>query len=242
MWESLKEIYLSVKKSSTERIRSPFYGVFILTWSAWNWKPLSILLFSDLKMKQRIELIDTSYDFKLLIPILVAAGLAYFLPIINEKVTYLQSKPISRTAVLIAVRRKKSLVADISVEKVRAKRDVTYDRSRTNAEKEIQDMREKILESQDNIESITGAKDKLQSELIETNKLLTKNTELAARFGDEAKEYKRLYEEEKARSDEIHEKIMAYEDHVRKKILENDLVAQMSLENERHRADLPPKS
>lgn len=242
MWESLKEIYLSVKKSSTERIKSPFYGVFILTWSAWNWKPLSILLFSDLKMTQRIELIDRSYDFKLLIPLIFAAALAYLLPIINEKVTYLQSKPISRTAVLIAARRKRALVADISVEKFRAKRDVTYDRSRTNAEKEIQDMREKILESQDNIETITGAKDSLQSELIETHKLLTKNTELAARFGEEAQEYKKLYEKEKSRSDEIHEKIMAYEDSVREMILKNDIVAQMSLESERHRKNLPPKT
>lgn len=233
---------MSVKKTSTERIKSPFYGVFILTWSAWNWKPLSILFFSELKMTQRIEMIDNTYDFKLLIPILVATCLAYFLPIINEKVTYLQSKPISRTAVLIAVRRKKSLIADISVEKVRAKRDVTYDRSKTNAEKEIQDMREKILESQDNIESITGVKDKLQSELTDTQKLLTKNTELATRFGEEAQEYKRRYEEEKARSDELDEKIRSYEENVQKRIMENDTVARRALEAEDYRKNQLPKT
>lgn len=170
MWETIKEIYLSVKKTSTDRIKSPFYGVFVLTWLAFNWQPVAVLMFSELKMENRIAYINAVYPFNFVIPLGISACLAYILPIINEKITYLQSRPISRTAVLLSIRAKKALVADISLEKYRAKRDVTYERHVAGAEREIQDMREEIVNSKERV-------GEMNAQLVELNK---KNNELSA--------------------------------------------------------------
>lgn len=174
MWDTIKEIYLSIKKTSTDRIKSPFYGVFILTWLAFNWQPVSILLFSELKMENRIGFINAIYPFKLWLPLGIASLLAYILPVINEKVTFLQSKPISRTAVILAIRKKRALVADISVEKYRAKRDVTYDRHMAGSEKEIQDMREEILTSKERMGQINAERDSLLESVSSLEKSLNK--------------------------------------------------------------------
>lgn len=195
MWETIKEIYLSVKKTSTDRIKSPFYGVFILTWIAFNWQPIAIVLFSKLTMENRIGFINAIYPFQLWWPLGVSAVLAYALPFINEKFTYFQSKPISRTAVVLAIRRKRALVADISVEKYRAKRDVTYDRNVAGAEKEIQSMREENLASKKRMGEINAEIETLKSELTSVHDALNKTKENAARFSAEASEYHKKYEE-----------------------------------------------
>lgn len=195
MWETIKEIYLSVKKTSTDRIKSPFYGVFILTWVAFNWQPIAIVLFSKLSMENRIGFINAIYPFQLWWPLGVSAVLAYALPFINEKFTYFQSKPISRTAVVLAIRRKRALVADISVEKYRAKRDVTYDRNVAGAEKEIQSMREENLASKKRMGEINAEIEMLKSELASVHESLTKTKENADRFSAEATDYHKRYNE-----------------------------------------------
>lgn len=195
MWETIKEIYLSVKKTSTDRIKSPFYGVFILTWVAFNWQPIAIVLFSKLTMEDRIGFINAIYPFQLWWPLGVSAVLAYALPFINEKFTYFQSKPISRTAVVLAIRRKRALVADISVEKYRAKRDVTYDRNVAGAEKEIQSMREENLASKKRMGEINAEIEMLKSELASVHESLAKTKENADRFSVEATEYQKKYKE-----------------------------------------------
>ncbi|MCI9500204.1 MAG: hypothetical protein HFE69_21480 [Enterobacter hormaechei subsp. steigerwaltii] len=189
MWEAIKEIYLSVKKTSTDRIKSPFYGVFILTWIAFNWQPIAIFLFSKLTIEDRIGFINAIYPFHLWWPLGISCVLAYALPFINEKFTYFQSKPISRTAVVLAIRRKRALVADISVEKYRAKRDVTYDRNVAGAEKEIQSMREENLASKKRMGEINAERELLKSELSAANESLSKTKENAERFSAEAREF-----------------------------------------------------
>ncbi|MDO2452870.1 hypothetical protein [Enterobacter asburiae] len=195
MWETIKEIYLSVKKTSTDRIKSPFYGVFILTWVAFNWQPIAIVLFSNLTMEDRIGFINAIYPFQLWWPLGVSAVLAYALPFINEKFTYFQSKPISRTAVVLAIRRKRALVADISVEKYRAKRDVTYDRNVAGAEKEIQSMREENLASKKRMGEINAEIEMLKSELASAHTSLAQTKENADRFSAEASSYHKKFTE-----------------------------------------------
>ncbi|WP_159075428.1 hypothetical protein [Lelliottia sp. WB101] len=142
-------------------------------------------------MENRIGFINAIYPFEFLWPLLVSAGLAYLLPIINEKITFLQSKPISRTAVLLAMRRKRALVADISVEKYRAKRDVTYDRHVAGAEKEIQSMREENLASKKRMGEIDAERETLKSELTDVHRLLNNTKENADRSSAESIELQR---------------------------------------------------
>lgn len=207
MWDTIKEIYLSVIKTSNDRIKSPFYGVFILTWLAFNWQPISVLLFSELKIENRIGFINAIYPFQLWLPLLVASFLAYILPEVNEKITYLQSKPISRTALILAIRRKRALVADISVEKYRAKRDVTYERYMAGEEKEIQNMREEILISQERMGQINEERDALKEKVAELEDALKAAKIYSEKQINEAKSFESAILNQKKEINELQERI-----------------------------------
>ncbi|WP_394546899.1 hypothetical protein [Pantoea ananatis] len=176
------EILQSLKKTSTERISNPFYGVLIITWLAFNWEAVAILLFSDLKMEERVRFINSAYSLMHLYPFVTAIMLTFLLPWCTEKITYFQSRPIGRTSTLLALRKKKMLIADISVERFRAKKDVAYDRHKVGAEKEVQDMREDIIKSKET----TG---QLTQELIESKEL---SSSLYAKIEVSDKENNRL--------------------------------------------------
>ncbi|MBN1085781.1 hypothetical protein JNO12_13810 [Erwinia aphidicola] len=62
---------------------------------------------------------------------------------------------MSKTSLIMSQRKRKALLADISVERVRARRDVTYDRHRVGAEKEVQVMREAIASSAERTGKLT---------------------------------------------------------------------------------------
>ncbi|WP_458038792.1 hypothetical protein [Pantoea ananatis] len=176
------EILQSLKKTSTERISNPFYGVLIITWLAFNWEAVAILLFSDLKMEERVRFINSAYSLMHFYPFVTAIFLTFLLPWCTEKITYFQSKPIGRTSTLLALRKKKMLLADISVERFRAKKDVAYDRHKVGAEKEVQDMREDIIKSKET----TG---QLTQELLESKEL---SSSLLEKIGVSDKENNRL--------------------------------------------------
>lgn len=159
MSEFLKEIIASLRKTSTERISNPFYGVFILTWLVFNWEAVAILLFSDLPMQERVRFINSAYSLTFFYPLASAVFLTFALPWCTEKITFFQSKSISRTSSLLAVRKKKMLTADISVERFRPKKDVAYERYRVGSEKEIQSMRESIIESTERTGQLTKERD-----------------------------------------------------------------------------------
>lgn len=174
MWDTIKEIYLSVNKTSGDRIKSPFYGVYVFTWLAFNWESVAIFIFSDMKMENRVSFINSSYPFSFIVPLIISVSLTILLPFINEKFSYLQSKPLTRTSIILAMRRKKALLADIGVERFRAKRDVTYDRYKVGAEREMQAMKEQIVFSKNKIGEITEEKEAAINEknliIIERNK------------------------------------------------------------------------
>ncbi|WP_308539056.1 hypothetical protein [uncultured Pantoea sp.] len=173
------EIFQSLKKTSTERISNPFYGVMIITWLAFNWEAVAILLFSDMKMDERVRFINSAYSFMNFYPFITAIILTFLLPWCTEKITFVQSKPISRTSTLLAIRKKKMLLADISVERFRAKKDVAYERHKAGEEKEVQDMREAIISSKETTgqltEELNTANQSLEKQKIELQKYINDN-------------------------------------------------------------------
>lgn len=157
MSDFIKEIFASLKKTSTERISNPFYGVFILTWLVYNWEGVAIMLFSDMKMQERVRFINSAYPFMYILPFCTAVFLTFVLPWCTEKITFFQSKPLSRTSSLLAIRKKRMLISDISVERYRAKKDVAYERYKVGAEKEVQDMKERIILSTERTGELTAS-------------------------------------------------------------------------------------
>jgi len=174
MLDFIKELFASVKKTSTERISNPFYGVFIFTWLAFNWEAVAILLFSDLHMQERVRFINSAYPLMYIYPFISSVVLTFILPWCTEKITFFQSKSLSRTSSLLAIRKKKMLTADISVERFRAKKDVAYERYKVGAEKEVQSMREEITLSTKRTGELTEQRDDAVSKLAELRVEYTK--------------------------------------------------------------------
>lgn len=81
----MREFINSVMDSYSERIKNPFLGSFSITFFLYNWRAFLILLFSDLKIEEKIKIIDTEYCniWALVIPILIAMFYILVLPYIN---------------------------------------------------------------------------------------------------------------------------------------------------------------
>jgi hypothetical protein len=58
----MKTIILNLLDSSRERLKNPIVGSFIIAWLVLNWKPISIFLFEDLQMIEKIRIIEFKYS------------------------------------------------------------------------------------------------------------------------------------------------------------------------------------
>lgn len=79
----MKELIKSFFESSKERIKNPLIGTFAISWVLINWKPIFIILFSNLTIIERInevELNHTSLKNNLIIPISIALFYVIILP------------------------------------------------------------------------------------------------------------------------------------------------------------------
>lgn len=191
MLDFIKELMSSVRKTSTERISNPFYGVFILTWISFNWESVSIFIFSDLPMQERVRFINSAYPPMILYPFIFSVVLTFVLPWCTEKVTFFQSKSLNRTSTLLAVRKKKMLTADISVERFRAKKDVAYERYRVGADKEVQLMRESIADSAERTGTLTASLDEALSEISVLKPLVAENHNISSKLKEATIEIER---------------------------------------------------
>lgn len=80
--EKLIEIFNAFKN----RIRSPFFGSFILAWVAFNWKPLSYFIFSKDKVSYKIDIIEVNYENiynVLILPLCFSLIYVVIIPYIN---------------------------------------------------------------------------------------------------------------------------------------------------------------
>lgn len=57
----MKDIFLSIFKTTEERLKNPFIGTFIISFIVYNWKPLSVFFLSSQKIEQRITFISNNY-------------------------------------------------------------------------------------------------------------------------------------------------------------------------------------
>lgn len=81
----MKELLNTLFESSRERIKNPFIGSFIFAWMAFNWKAILIILFSDVSIIERINLVTqghSSLNQTLLLPLGFASFYVGVLPYI----------------------------------------------------------------------------------------------------------------------------------------------------------------
>lgn len=201
MLESLKEYLSSTVNTAAQRVSNPVFGAFALSWCAFNWKSILYLLLSDSSIIDKITYISSNSSWKtvLAFPCVSVIILCGGLPWVNNVISKWQAKPLDNSDSIENHRKAKRIHRATRLQRLQAKHDVTYDKVKTGAEKDIQAMKERITESQARMGELTAEKDKLSDKVLELNKKLASTESIAAALKIEAEKSSRRLEEREAR-------------------------------------------
>ncbi|HCB0318439.1 TPA: hypothetical protein ACXRW3_000590 [Klebsiella quasipneumoniae subsp. quasipneumoniae] len=169
MLESLKEFTTSTFNTAMNRVKNPAFGAFAISWCAFNWKQLLYLLFADNGIYYKIEYIsqNSSWWNVIVYPVFSSLVLCIGLPWINNAITKWQSKPLDNADSIENFKQARMIQRSTRLQRLKAKHDVTYDKVKTGAEKDIQSMKEQITESQVRMGELTKERDDLSKQLSE---------------------------------------------------------------------------
>lgn len=168
MFESLREYFSSTINTAAQRVSNPVFGAFSLSWFAFNWKSILYLLFSDSGIIEKITYISENSSWKTvaLFPCLSVVVLCGCLPWINNFISVWQARPLDNNDSIENHRKAKRILRATRLQRLQAKHDVTYDRVKTGAEKDIQDMKEEIIKSKNSMGELTAELKAKDEELI----------------------------------------------------------------------------
>ncbi|MDO7138894.1 hypothetical protein [Algibacter lectus] len=82
----MKEFISNLFKVSNERLKNPLIFSFLLSWLAFNWRPIFTLLLSDKKIEDRITYISENFNeiqFNLFYPLIFSIGYVLLLPYVT---------------------------------------------------------------------------------------------------------------------------------------------------------------
>lgn len=208
MLESLKEYFSSTANTAAQRVSNPVFGAFSLSWCAFNWKSILYLFLSDSGIIDKITYISGNSSWKTvaLYPCISVAVLCGCLPWINNMISAWQAKPLDNNDSIENHRKAKRILRATRLQRLNAKHDVTYDKVKTGAEKDIQSMKEEIIKSKESMGELTAeltTKDeqlkKFSNSLILERKLsdeMKKNfNQLTSDFNELENKYKSLKSE-----------------------------------------------
>ncbi|MFU1574873.1 hypothetical protein ACM2V4_02105 [Escherichia coli] len=201
MLESLKEYLSSTINTAAQRVRNPVFGAFALSWCAFNWKSILYLLLSDSSIIDKITYISSNSSWKtvLAFPCVSAIILCGGMPWINNVISKWQAKPLDNYDSIENHRKAKRIHRATRLQRLKAKHDVTYDKVKTGAEKDIQAMKERITESQARMGELTAERDRLSDKVLELNKKLENMQSVAAALKIEAEKSARMLEDREAK-------------------------------------------
>lgn len=201
MLESLKEYLSSTVNTAAQRVRNPVFGAFALSWCAFNWKSILYLLLSDSSIIDKITYISSNSSWKtvLAFPCVSAIILCGGMPWINNVISKWQAKPLDNYDSIENHRKAKRIHRATRLQRLKAKHDVTYDKVKTGAEKDIQAMKERITESQARMGELTAERDRLSDKVLELNEKLENMQSVAAALKIEAEKSARMLEDREAK-------------------------------------------
>lgn len=211
MLESLKEYFSSTINTATQRIRNPVFGAFALSWCAFNWKSILYLFLSDTGIIDKITYISVNSSWKTvaLYPCLSVIVLCGGLPWVNNLISAWQAKPLDNNDSIENFRKAKLILRATRLQRLQAKHDVTYDKVKTGAEKDIQDMKEEIIKSKNSMGELTAelkAKDDelrtASTQLADLNLSIQETTETLGRMNEAYKKLKSDFDDYKIKHPE----------------------------------------
>lgn len=172
MLESLKEFTTSTFNTAMNRVKNPAFGAFAISWCAFNWKQILYLFFADNGIYYKIEYIsqNSSWWSVIILPTFSSLVLCVGLPWVNNAITKWQSKPLDNADSIENFKQARMIQRSTRLQRLKAKHDVTYDRVKTGAEKDIQSMKEQITESQARMGELTSERDELRKKINFLNK------------------------------------------------------------------------
>ena len=206
MLESLKEYFSSTINTAAQRVSNPVFGAFSLSWCAFNWKSILYLFLSDSGIIDKITYISDNSSWKTvaLYPCLSVALLCGGLPWVNNLISAWQSRPLDNNDSIENHRKAKRIARATRLQRLLAKHDVTYDKVKTGAEKDIQAMKEEIVKSKDSMGELTAelkSKDEelagARSEISTLNSSIKEITATLTRLNKAYNSLKSEYEEYK---------------------------------------------
>lgn len=199
MLEYFKDLLSSSASIAAQRVRNPALGAFALSWCAFNWKSILYLLLSKTTIIDKITYITDNSTWKTVIgyPCVSVIILCGLLPWANNMISKWQSKPLDNSDSIENYRKAKLIQRATRLQRLKAKHDVTYDKVKTGAEKDIQVMKEQITVSQDRMGELTTERDTLRLELINLNKAYEQQKETTNRLSSESKHFKELSDSQK---------------------------------------------
>nr|WP_321235279.1 hypothetical protein [uncultured Psychroserpens sp.] len=132
----MKNFIKTFFETSSERIKNPFTGAFMISWIIFNWRALLLICFSNLSIEERINQINLNYVSiysNLIFPLLLAIiyiGLIPYIMVVFDKI--LKKSVIERKGNL-----KEQMIIDL-----KAKQEITLEENKLEELKA--DYREKI--------------------------------------------------------------------------------------------------
>lgn len=162
MLESFKEVFTSTASTAVQRVKNPALGAFAMSWCAFNWKAILFLFLSDADVTEKITYISSNSTWKTVIgyPCISVILICGFLPWVNNLISMWQAKPLDNNDSIENHRKAKQIQRATRLQRLQAKHDVTYEKVKTGAEKDIQSMKEQITESQVRMGTLTDERDR----------------------------------------------------------------------------------
>ncbi|MDY2587786.1 hypothetical protein [Winogradskyella aquimaris] len=174
----MKEILKSFFESSKDRIKNPLIGTFIISWIAINWRPITVLLFSDKNVENRINYIENNYatvGTYFLIPFGIALiyviVLPYFMWAVDElvrKSTIGRKKNLIKQQVFDYEGKQEIAIQESKLEDLKA----SY-RDKADFNKQIEQLRNQLDEREVYLKSQSMELETLKNENEELKKLIS---------------------------------------------------------------------
>jgi hypothetical protein len=169
---TLADLLKDLIETSKERVKTPISSAYVLSFTLWNWRPISLLFIENATITQKISVINAEYCTAsaiigpFLLGLFFTIGVPYIMALIDvmlqpAKKWRLQNLYKSKKAVL----QNQILLADIELE--------LQDKKSRNKEKEdfqlqIQDLEKRIESTSDSHKAIVDSYEKRLFEMTET--------------------------------------------------------------------------
>ncbi len=192
--EAIKDIFKNIMQSSSDRMSSPIVGTFVISFIVYNWRAFLIIPFSDLKIEERINIIDKTYcnSNALIIPLYLTLFYIIILPHLQLGLDFILSFSQKRSDKIKKEKKIKILTDKIS--EASLEREIADSRAGTS---EINNLKSQVdLLKEQNEDLFKKSNLELQSfnnQISELTNNYDISQKLVENFKSEANNYKDAY-------------------------------------------------